>query len=123
MRPQKMLAELRRETFGNLRQRNAAGIGGKNGIRFAHRIHFAPQLALELQILDHRFENPIALSHAVQVILEIAGLNQRDLVVGEKSAGRCLDAFSMPLRAAAFRLAWPGTTISRSSAGTPALAK
>ena len=34
-----------------------------------------------------------------------------------------LAAFSIPFSAAAFRLAWPGTTMSKSNAGTPAFAK
>jgi hypothetical protein len=97
MRAQEMPAELRRESFGNLGEGNAAGVGGKNRIHLARRVHLAPQVALQFQIFHHRFENPIALGHAMEIILEVARLNQRDLVIGEESTrpllGCILDAF------------------------------
>jgi hypothetical protein len=41
------------------------------------RGNFSEQLALDLQIFRHRFDNPIAVLDAAQVILEISGTHQR----------------------------------------------
>ena len=77
-----------------------------SGLRSA--FHLAPEIALQLQILDHGFDHPVAVADLIEIVLEIAGLNQRDLVISEKSRrpllGRILDPFKrgrVPIR-----LAW-----------------
>ena len=90
VRAQKMLPELAVETLGDLRQRDAAGIGGDDRARRAHGRHAAPQGALDLQILRDGFDDPVASADAAQVVLEIAGGDQRFGGVGEERDGPLL---------------------------------
>ena len=87
---QKMLPELAVETLGDLRQWNAAGVGGDNRAGRAQRRHAAPEGTLDLQILGHGFDDPFAAPDAAQIVLEIAGGDQGFGGVGEERHGPLL---------------------------------
>ena len=76
VRAEPIPAEILRKSFCNFRHRQPAGIGGDNGSRPAHRLHFAQQLALQLQVFDHRFDDPVGAGHELQVIFKVANSDQ-----------------------------------------------
>ena len=57
-------------------QRDAAGVGGKDGAGRAHLGHAAEQAALDLQVLGHRFDDPVAVAQLRQVVFEVARRDQ-----------------------------------------------
>ena len=60
---------------------------------------------------------------ACEIVLEVAGLDQRGLVVGEESAGPLLGGVLDAFQRGGVAVGLAGSTMSRSSEGTPALAK
>jgi hypothetical protein len=90
-------------------QRDAAGVGGDDGVGFAELLHFAPETALDFQILGDGFDDPVAVGDTLaRSSSKLPGVMSGGVLVDEESAGRCLAAFSMPLSAAALRLGWIG---------------
>ncbi len=83
---QEMAAEVGRESRGDFGQRDAAGIGGKDGAGFTRGIHLAPEHALGVQVFDDSFDNPVAFGELVEIVLEITGLDQRGFLVGKEPA-------------------------------------
>ncbi len=50
----------------------SAGVGGDDGARLAHGLHLAQQRALELQVLHHGLDDPVALGQQVEMVVEVA---------------------------------------------------
>jgi hypothetical protein len=73
---QKMAAQLFIETLGDARQRNAAGIGGKNRAGPPHRRHACQQAAFDLETLRHGLHNPVAVMQPCEIVLKISGRDQ-----------------------------------------------
>jgi len=80
-----------------LGERDAAGVGGDDGVFFARRFDFAPEVALQVEVLDDGFDDPVALADQVQVVFEVAGQDEGGPVGAEEAAGplleRVVDAF------------------------------
>jgi hypothetical protein len=76
VRAQEMLPELGRESLGNARQRNTAGVGGEDGAGLAMSQHLLDEGALDLKSFRDGFDDPIAVSYFGQVVFEIAGCDE-----------------------------------------------
>ena len=77
MRAQEMLAESGVEAFRYLRQWNAAGVGGEDRLRLPQRRDAPPQCAFDVQVLRHRFDDPLAIRNTPEIVFEIAWSDQR----------------------------------------------
>ncbi len=122
MRAQEVAAETGREAFRDVGERDAAGVGGKDGIGFARGFNFVPQRALGLEVFDDGFDNPVAVRELSEIVLEVARFDERGFIVGEESAGTLLQGVLNALQRRRVAIRFVPVT-SRSSAGMPALAK
>ncbi len=105
VRAKKVLAKPGRKALRDLAQWNSAGIRRNNGIRLTESLDFLEQRPFDLEILCDRFDNPVAIGDAAEVVLEVAGSDQRDFGIDEKPArallGSVLDALQrrrIPIR-------------------------
>ena len=84
---EEVLAQLGRETVRDGGKGNAAGVGGDLGFGFAVGGDPVEEGALDVEILCNGLDNPIAGCHVVEVVFEIAGLNQRRSARQKKRTG------------------------------------
>ncbi len=84
VRAQEAAPEFMREALRDLMERNAAGIGGEDGILQRKGLHLLPQRAFDVQILRDGFENPIAFGNSRKVLVETARCHQRSGGIHEK---------------------------------------
>src|SRR5579883_526764 len=104
------------ESFRDLPQRDAAGVGGDDRVGLAQRLHFFKKRALDLQVFDHGFQNPVAISDAARSLSKFPGETSDVRESRKNPPGRCLAAFSTPFFASS-------VDTSSSREGMPALAK
>ena len=90
---QEVAAKLGRETLGDLGERNAAGVGGKDCAGFAHSVHLAPQRALGVQVFNDGLDHPVATGELLEIVIEITRFHQRGLLIGKESAGALFQSF------------------------------
>ena len=64
------------QTFGQPGQRNGRGVGRHHRARLAHRLQTGIKLQLDVQLLDHRFDDPVAIGQQGEVGPGIAGRHQ-----------------------------------------------
>ena len=69
-------AEIGAEALGDGMHGKAAGVGGDDGSGLADGIDLAQQGAFEVEILDHGFDDPVALGEQRKMILEVSGGDQ-----------------------------------------------
>ena len=122
VRAEKMLAEFGRIAFGDLRQRNAAGVGGDDGAGRAMRDHPVVERALDGEVFGDGFDDPVAVCDLREVVVEVAGGDEAG-GFGNEERGRAafergFDAIARGLIATLRR-----RTISSSSDGICALAR
>ena len=91
VRAEEVAAELGRESFGDFGERDAAGVGGDDGVGAARGFDFAPEVALGVEVFDDGFDDPVAFGDQVEVVFEVAGQDEGGLVVGEEAAGALLE--------------------------------
>src|SRR5207302_1961023 len=75
MRAEPVAAEIVAEAFSDFVYGQTAGIGGNDGSRAADFFDSAQQLALGFQILDDRFDDPIAITDKLEIVIEVAYAN------------------------------------------------
>ena len=73
MSAQETLFESGGAAFGDLVDRQAAGVGGDDGVSGQGLFQSGHQLLLDGKVLDHRFDYPFSIFQQVEVFLEIAG--------------------------------------------------
>ena len=76
MGDQEVAAEACRQAVGELGERQGRGVGGDHGARLADPVELAVEGALDVQLLDHRLDDPVDLAKTLQIVLEIAGGHQ-----------------------------------------------
>ncbi len=69
-------AKLVGEPFDNFGHGQAAGVGSDDGSRLANGFDAAQQAALDVQILDHSFNDPVHISELLQIVFEVADGDQ-----------------------------------------------
>ena len=116
-------AKMRAETLGQPGQRNAAGVGGCNGAGRKMGRHLLPEISLDLDVFNNRFDNPITIRQACQVIFEVAERDDGPGVLRVEGGRPLFPAASRPRLAAVLRSSWSGRTISSSRVGIPAFAR
>src|SRR5262245_50662064 len=72
MSAEKIAAKLRRKALGYTRERNAAGVGGEDGVGAPMDVDVLPQRALDIKVLGDSLDYPIAFRNSRQVIVEVA---------------------------------------------------
>ncbi len=91
MGAQEMLAQFDGEAFGDMREGDAAGIGGEDRPGGADGGDALQQAALDGEVLRYGFHDPLAVTDAVQVVVEISGSDERSGLLGEKGHGFLFD--------------------------------
>ncbi len=76
VRTEPAAAEVVRETFGDLGHRQAAGVGGDDRSGLAHGIDALQQLALDVEVFDDDFDDPVDLGQLGEVVFEVADGDQ-----------------------------------------------
>ena len=76
MRSKPAAAEVLGETFGDLADGQAAGIGGDDRSRLADLLDLAEQFALEVEIFDDRLDDPVNFGELLEVVFEVADRDQ-----------------------------------------------
>lgn len=76
MRAKPVAAEIFAETFGDGMHGKSAGVGGDDGAGLAHGFYLAEQSALEFEVFDDGFDDPVALGEETEMILEVSGGDQ-----------------------------------------------
>src|SRR5271168_2388644 len=84
MRAEEALLEVCREVTRNLRQTDAAGVGGQDGTAVAIERDVSPEGTLDFQVLCDSFNNPLAIGQAWKIVLKVAGLDQLQSGAGEE---------------------------------------
>ena len=64
------------QTVGQQRQRNGRGVGRDHRAILADRLDLGIEVLLDVQALDDRLDDPVAIGQLAQVILDIAGGHQ-----------------------------------------------
>ena len=99
------------QAFDKLGERHGRGVGAEDRPRPLHRQHAPVEGALDLQVLDHRLDDPVAILQAVEMILDIARPDQPGIVLmherGGIGLGQALDGRLGDQRRAA-SLPWEG---------------
>jgi hypothetical protein len=114
---------VRSQPCGDLRNRQAGGVGGKHGMGRKMGHNARQQGRLDGQILGHGLYHPVALGQLRQVVVEVAGRDERGqcwLIEGGRLG---LPRASIAASASRLRGPSPAGTISSSSVGMPALAR
>ena len=70
--------QILRHVAHQLGKRNGRGIGGYHRTRLPHGGELAVQRLLDIQLFDHRLDDPVAFAKARQIILDIARRDQPD---------------------------------------------
>ena len=78
-------AEFVGESFGNLADWQAAGVGCDDRPGLADGLHFPQQRALDFEILDHGLDDPVDVGELFDVVFEIANGDQS----GERRLHEC----------------------------------
>ena len=78
MRAEKVTAEIFRHAFGHSVDRQAGCIRGYNRSRLAVAFDAPVEIALDLQLFNDGFDDPIHARQLFKVVLEIAGRYQTD---------------------------------------------
>ena len=76
VRAEPMAAEIVAESFRDFIHRQAAGVRGDDCPGAPPRFHPAQQVALDVQVFDYRLDDPIAIRERLQVVFEVADLDQ-----------------------------------------------
>ena len=76
MRAKPRPPEIVREPFGNLPHRQPASVGGDDRARPSHGFHLLEQPALDLEILNYGFDDPVHFRQPFQIIFKVADRNQ-----------------------------------------------
>ena len=76
VRAQKVAAEFSRETFRDLSERDTAGVGGEDRVRFANLVDAAPKGALDFEIFGDRFDDPVAVCDVAEIVFEVTWRDQ-----------------------------------------------
>ena len=76
VRAKPVAAEIVGEAFGDLGHRQAAGVGGDDGAGLANGFDLAQQLALDLQVFDDGFDDPVDFGELRQIVFEVADGDQ-----------------------------------------------
>ena len=76
MRAEPAAAEVVGEAFDDFRHRQAAGVGGDDGAGLANRFDLAQQAALDLQVFDDGFDDPVDLGELLEIVLKVADGDQ-----------------------------------------------
>ncbi len=76
MRAKPVAAEIFRESFDDLCYRQAAGVGSNDGAGLANGFDLAQQRALDLQIFDNGFDDPIDFGELLQIVFEVSDRDQ-----------------------------------------------
>ena len=84
-------AEVVGEAFDNFRDRQTAGIGGDDGAGLANLLDLAQQAALDLEIFDDGFDDPVDIGELVEIVLEVADGDQARERGLKESGGLGLD--------------------------------
>ena len=80
-------AEFVGETFGDERERDAAGIGGDDGTGATDLGDAGPEGAFDVEFFGDGFNDPVALGEFSEIVFEVAGRNERRKRVSEEAAG------------------------------------
>ncbi len=82
--PQKTPLKALVQPFGNRFNRQAGGVGGDNGA-LAHDFgQLRHQVLLDVQPLDDDLNHPIRIRHHVQIVVNVPGLDQRQIALAEQ---------------------------------------
>src|SRR4051812_43211215 len=73
VRPEETLLESLRTVLRDAVERDAGGVRRNNGVALRKLLYPHHQVLLGLQLLDNRFEDPIGVLYALQVVFEVAG--------------------------------------------------
>ena len=76
VRAKPVAAEVVGEAFGDLGDGQAAGVGGDDGSRLADGVDLAQQLALDVEVFDDGFDDPVDLGELLQIVFEVADGDQ-----------------------------------------------
>ena len=87
VRSEKPAAEILREAFADLGERNAAGVGGENRVWPADLLHALPKIALDGEVFGDGFDDPIAIADVSQIVVETAGGQERGGIGREEGPG------------------------------------
>ena len=68
--------EVVRESLRNLRHRKSARVRGNNRPRLADRLHLPQQRPLDLQVLNHRLNDPVHVGQPLKIVLKISHRDQ-----------------------------------------------
>ena len=80
-----MAAQLFVEALHDTGKGNAAGVGGENRAGAAHGGDAREQVAFDLQVFGHGFDDPLALAQAAEIVFEVAGRDEPGGGGGEKT--------------------------------------
>jgi len=64
------------EAFGNFPYGQAAGVGGNDGAGLANSFHFTEKRALQVEIFDDGFDDPVDFGELFQIIFKVADRDQ-----------------------------------------------
>src|SRR5262249_46256591 len=84
---QKVLAKIFRASVGKLMKRNAAGVRGDDGTLAAMLFHLFEQVALDVEILDDRLDDKIAVFELGKMVFEVSDDNERGKIRSVESRG------------------------------------
>ena len=80
-------AEVLAKALGDVVQGKAAGVGGDDGAGGADGLDLAQQSALELQVLHHGLDDPVAAGQQAKMVFEVSGDDQTGEAGLHKSGG------------------------------------
>src|SRR6185503_4460991 len=87
VRAQPVLPETVGPPFGNRGDRDPRGVGADDGVGAADGFDAFHQRALGVELLDHRFDDPVGVAGGGQVLVEAARGDERDGVRREEGIG------------------------------------
>ena len=90
VRAQEMALEILAASLGDGADGQAAGVGRDDRARFANGIQPGHQVALDRQILDDGLDDPVGIGQSIDVVFEIAGRDQPQVVGVVKLGGAAL---------------------------------
>ena len=76
VRAEPAAAEVVGEAFGDLGDGQSAGVGGDDGAGLADGVDLAQQLALEVEVFDDGFDDPVDFGELLEVVFEVADGDQ-----------------------------------------------
>ena len=72
MRPHEATGEIITETFGDVVNRDAGGVGADDGVRLGDFGDLRHQILFDVETFDDDFDNPVGIGDFVEVVFDVA---------------------------------------------------